>query len=106
MTIVDELNQIANRFAELGLEVPETAIVGEKIWHEILFEISQHRGPMDNSDVPKCVSFMHLHGYCTIKPNSEVHPNHISIGRMTLTDIIVEDILLDDEVFTDIYNSN
>lgn len=106
MNYLDEINQIACRYAELGLEVPETAVVGVDVWKDMLFEVSQHRGPLDNSDMPRQIAVHHVCGYCTIVPNSNVHPKHISIGRMTLTDIIVEDILLDDEIHIDIDNSN
>lgn len=109
MNVIDEISQIAARHIEWDIDVPTRAVVGSNKWQEIINILVDHRGPEPYGGF-RNISCHHIGGVCDIVHNTDVHPDHVSLGRMTLTDIFVEDILLDDdtynEIFIDICDSN
>lgn len=101
---IDDINTIANKFAELGLEVPDSVFVGVNTYRKILEQLYSSRMDYTHAaeGIPTQIQVYHIHGIATIKTDPNLHPDHLSLGRMTLNDIIIEDILLDDEIYIDV----
>lgn len=106
MTTMDEICEIANRWAEMGIEVPPTALLGTQRMDQLIQEYHGLHNLSDNLMGSTIYTVWTSQGLITVSTNSEVSPDHLSIGRMTLHDIIIEDILLDDEDFFNIDNLN
>ena len=104
MTVVDEISEIANKWAELGMEIPGPALLGVDKMRQLMEEMRSnlnHRPGMDEHFATRTIFQIYTaQGPVAINVSSKISPNHCSIGRMTLNDIIIEDILLDDEEFT------
>jgi len=100
MTVIEELEKIADRMVESGFEIfPDNAILSLYKYKQLISEL--------NSDHPEglVVSRVYLrHCILNITVNTGLPSDHLSIGRMTLNDIIIEDILLDDETYQDTFH--
>lgn len=97
MTVVEELNQIALRMVEEGIELPSFAVLSYKKMRDLLIE-SAHFTLYNSNNVARvdkinrvCISS----GVLDIVVNEDLPDHHVSVGRMTINDIIIEDILLD-----------
>ena len=106
MTIIEELDRIASKYVEMDIELPPKALLGVDKMKELQKEFynKYQNSHGDNIGSVRVWQVYLSCGQITIEVSSKVSPDHISIGRMTMNDIIIEDILLDDEEFADFNN--
>lgn len=98
MTVIDELTAISSRCLESGMEIPDFAFLGVTKYGQLLNEMSQVvSGPYNGSGGYVQLQAYLPHGIITIKVDYNVPNEHVSIGRITLTDLIFDDIFLDDD---------
>lgn len=100
MTISGHLDKIAQRIVESGMEVPDCAFLGIDAYETFKKEaLEQNFSSMAHIPKNAHVSFaMYLMcGKIDIKVKPDLPPNHISIGRITLCDFFIEDILFGEE---------
>lgn len=96
MTYADEINEIACRWAELGVEVPDTVHVSSDVYDEMVKEMKVYSF---SKEPPKEIKFISIMGEHRVVVDRNLPPNFIHMNRMTYNDFIVEDILLDDADF-------
>jgi hypothetical protein len=100
--VIQELDFIASKIVEAGGELPASATLGLSAWKGLLVDLQSRSsgGPSTGGYVSIGV---HLStGHIEIKPSPKVPSDFVGIGRMTKNDIIIEDILLDDETYSDL----
>lgn len=101
MTVIEELEAITNRMVESDCEMSDYAVLGLDKYKQLAHE---SLSVYDSNSFPNTtITTVHL-PYCIlhIKINPQLPSDHLSVGRMTLNDIIIEDILLDDETYQDL----
>jgi hypothetical protein len=106
-SILEDLDFIASRIVETGGELPVFASVGLGAWKELNSELLSRWGGQSSS----ANGFVTINAYLstgsiTIRPDHKLPLDFVGIGRITKNDIIIEDILLDDETYSDLDSSN
>ena len=93
MLYADEINEIASKLTEWGRDVSDSPVyVSQDIYDEMIEEASQWGHGTPGIRTLQFYSYFGLHRVCA---DRNLPPKTIHIERLTLTDIIVEDILLD-----------
>jgi hypothetical protein len=109
MTVMDEVNAIVDRIMKSGMEMSDFIILGTTKMQEIQYEFLskyRHYGSGAGIGGMQIYQYHTAIGMLTIKVNPDLPADHVSVGRITLNDFIIEDILLDDEDYNNIDNSN
>lgn len=100
MTISEQLDKIAQRIVESGAKVPDCALLGIDAYKALKKEVMDQCFSTSNqlSEYGYHNFSMYIaNGRIDIKVKPELDPNHISIGRITLMDFYIEDVLLGEE---------
>lgn len=96
-----QINHIANKWAELGLDVPESVYVSKDVYDEILEDMRKYS--LDLTFPCKgrtsCIMYRSHQGSHKIIKDERLPSKTIHMNRMTYDSIIIEDILLDDQDF-------
>ena len=93
MRYADEITAVAGRWAEMGHEVPDTVHVGTLVFKNMLEDAYAQ-----SIDAPVNYSSIQFHspfGIHKIVVDSQLDQNCIHMDRLTLNDILIDDILLD-----------
>ena len=109
MTVMDEVNAIVERIIKSGMEVSDFVILGINKMQELQYEFLnkyRHYGSGAGIGGMQIYQYHTAIGMLTIRVDPNLPVDHVSVGRITLNDFIIEDILLDDEDYTNIDNSN
>lgn len=94
MKIIDEVDRIACKIIESGVEItPDFVIMGTNKYRQLLTEHNMSQGESNNFGY-QSISLVTCTGHHKVHVKSNVHADHLSIGRITLMDIYIEDILL------------
>ena len=104
--IIEDLDFIANKIVEAGGELPAFASVGLDAWKELNDDLLRWsmNSPTNNEYIT--INAYLSTGNITIKPSHKLPLDFVGIGRITKNDIIIEDILLDDEAYSDLDSNN
>ena len=97
MKYADQINEIASRWAEMGFDIPDSVHVSKDVYEDISKELERWNHPNINGH--RQIAFYSMFGSHRIVVDINLPPNTLHMNRMTLNDIIVEDILLDDPDF-------
>jgi len=93
---------------ESGIEIPDSVLMGIGKYNRMNEETQRNHLYM-GSYQPRGFAPYYIwtiEGKLSIELNPEKPYDHLSIGTITLNDFIIEDILLDDEDYNNIDNSN
>jgi len=102
LKVSEEIDKIAMRMTESFMEV-DGSICWLGIERYKAFQKESYENMRMSSavrDFPSSLNITNYITFCgsiTIKVNPKLHPEHLSIGRITLMDFFIEDILLGDE---------
>lgn len=92
MKYVDRINDIANRWAEMGYDVPDSVHVSTDVFEDML-ESAYGQATTYCSDL----NFYSMFKKHTIVKDPNLPPHTIHMNRLTHNDILIDDILLDDD---------
>lgn len=109
MSPIEEIDQIIDRIIGSDMEVSDFVIVGIAKMQELQYEFLNRYRHYGNGHIGGMQIFQIFTklGMLTIRVNPDLPPDHLSVGRITLNDFIIEDILLDDKDYSSIdSNSN
>ena len=98
MTVTEEINQLVVRMAESGIEIPDSVLMGISKYNKMNKETEHHHRYM-GSYQPKGYtgySVWTTQGQLSITLDPALPDDHLSIGRITLDDFIIEDILFNE----------
>lgn len=109
MTVMEEVDKIIARIIESDMEVSDFIILGVNKMQELQYEfLNKYRNYGSGAGIGGMQIYQYhtAIGMLTIRVDPNLPLDHISVGRITLNDFIIEDILLDDEDYNNIDNSN
>lgn len=101
MTVMQQINKIADKIAESGAIVPDTAFLGIESYKSLQKEVLDQAPSFITSQIASfgntSFGLYTAHCYINITVKPDLPPDHVSIGRITLWDFYVEDVLLGEE---------
>lgn len=109
MTVMEEVDKIIARIIESDMEVSDFIILGVTKMQELQYEfLNKYRSYGSGAGIGGMQIYQYNTsiGMLTIRVDPNLPVDHVSVGRITLNDFIIEDILLDDEDYNNIDNSN
>lgn len=98
MRYADQINEIASRWAEMGFDIPDSVHVSKDVYENMSADMERWNHSYSPSGYRQ-IEFYSMFGSHRIVVDINLPPNTLHMNRMTLNDIIVEDILLDDPNF-------
>lgn len=102
MKVAEQIEKIAARMTESFMDVDDSICwLGVEAYKEFQKDMMANMrttpGSRTNYADMNITKYFTMCGSITIKVNPKLHPEHVSIGRITLMDFFIEDILLGDE---------
>ncbi len=96
MQVLCEVDRIAYKIIESGGETSDFVILSTNKYRQMLGEHDIERGLSYNSSITgyQKMSLVTVTGHYKVLVKSDVPADHISIGRITLMDFYIEDVLL------------
>ena len=105
MTVIQEISELVEKMIKSGMEIPDFVLVGYDKWHDLNKQSAQYSRytPGNSIQGKTAYNIITIAGPLAIHIDPKSHPNHLSIGRMTLHDFLIEEAIFDEEP---INNSN
>ena len=100
MTVMEEVNELVIRMIESGIDLPDSILLGIGRYNQLNKETDHSHRYMGGFQ-PKGYtpySIWTVKGKFTIALDPAMPYYHLSIGRMTLDDFIIEDILFNENL--------
>jgi hypothetical protein len=110
LRVSEEIEKIVYRMMESFMVIDDSTIcwLGVDRYKQFQKESYENMRMTTSRDRPhdlNITKYFTMCGAVTIRVNPKLHPEHLSIGRITLMDFFIEDILLGDEnIIGDDYN--
>ena len=100
MTVIEEVNELVIRMIESGIDLPDSIILGIGKYNQLNKETDHSHRYMGGFQPKGYTSYSvwTVKGNFTIALDPAMPYYHLSIGRMTLDDFIIEDILFNENL--------
>ena len=98
MTVMEEIRELVDRMMRAGIEIPPFVLLGCNTFNRLNREMNNnHRYTSSNPKIGYTAYCVHTTvGSLTIRLDPTLPNDFLSIGRMTLDDFRIEDIIFND----------